>query len=177
MTPIAAAGLDFESRGVERACELEAGEVLLLSTSLLTDRMLFHSRVVDRLEQSRRVRIWTTAARDGATGSGSAEVESFPRILPYREFPYNYLRRLNEFAWDFSLRPPSRLSMMRHVRNGSQRAHVRALALDRRAAPAQAARAPSPAPRRSRQPDWAYQDIACQRCLESLRRGPGRKSK
>jgi hypothetical protein len=128
---IEAAELDFESRGVERGCELEAGEVLLLSTSLLTDRMFFHSRVVDRLEQSCRVRIWTTAAREGdprsATGSGSAEVESFPRILPFREFPYNYLRRLNEFVWDFSLRPPSRLSMMRHVRNGSQRAHVRAL--------------------------------------------------
>lgn len=29
--------------------------------------------------------------------------------------------------------------------------------------------------RRTRRPDWSYQDLACQRCLESLQRGLGRK--
>jgi superfamily II DNA or RNA helicase len=43
------------------------------------------------------------------------------------------------------------------------------------AAPTPVAEPPVPIRRVSRGPDWSYQDLACQRCLDSLRGGPGRK--
>jgi len=111
--------------------------VLVLTSSLFTDRMFLYTRFLDVLSDGAAVKVWATSAQNpdlsGIWGAPPALVEDFPVVSPYREFPYNYLRRLNEFAWDFSQRPPSRLSMMRHLWNGTQRPRVRALKLPARA--------------------------------------------
>jgi hypothetical protein len=53
----------------------------------------------------------------GAVHCPHVTFSTFPAIMPFREFPYNYARRFNEYVWDFALRPPSRMSMHRHVRD------------------------------------------------------------
>jgi len=109
-----------------------AKEVLFLSSSLLTDRMLFHSQLLEELAKSCTARIWTAAPRQEGGETAAAVVESLPAVAAFREFPHNYLRRLNEFAWDFRLRPPSRVSIDRHIKSNTMRAHVRALKLPAR---------------------------------------------
>lgn len=109
---------------------------LLLSTSLLVDRVFLYSGLVDRLTKKGDVSIWASTRSPGDDGQNwkniGAAVESFPEVRPFREVPYNYLRRLNEFVWDFRYRPTSRLSMMTHVRNKQFRLSVRALKLPAR---------------------------------------------
>lgn len=110
----------------------QAGQhILMLSSSLLTDRMLHRTQLLDTLSAHANVGVWATSARDtrflGDWQQSPASVESFPAVVPFKEFPYNYLRRLNEFTWDFRTKPPSRLSMMRHVRNDQQSLLIRAL--------------------------------------------------
>lgn len=104
---------------------------LLLSSSLLVDRVLLHTDLVSSLSEIGEVSIWATSAGDDQYSSLwahlNAEVQSFPAVEPFREFPYNYLRRLNEYAWDYRLQTPSRLSMSRHVREKEQKLSVRAL--------------------------------------------------
>ena len=111
--------------------------VLVLTSSLFTDRMFLYTRFLDVLSGGAEVKVWATSARGphlrGVWGAPPALVEEFPAVSPFKEFPYNYLRRLNEFAWDFGQRPPSRLSMMRHLWNGTQKPRVRALKLPARA--------------------------------------------
>lgn len=107
--------------------------VLFLSSSLLDDRKLLYTECLDILSEWAKVKVWATSARTSEYKDiwniSSATVEDFPPVLPFREFPYNYLRRINEFAWDFKLRPPSRLSMMTHVRKKNQKMRIRVLKL------------------------------------------------
>jgi hypothetical protein len=107
--------------------------VLILSSSLLTDRMVRYTRFLDLLARETRVTVWASSADNARHvqdwASTAAAVERFPKVRPFKEFPYNSLRRLNEFAWDFRQRPPSRLSMARHRGYpGHYLAAVRALA-------------------------------------------------
>ena len=105
--------------------------ILVLSSSLLTDRMFLYSGCLEALSREASVRVWAASARHAELRdrwkAGGAEVEPFPEVRPYKEFPYNYLRRLNEYVWDFRQRPPSRLSMMRHVRDRDIGLNVRLL--------------------------------------------------
>jgi len=79
--------------------------------------MLLHTRFLDILEDEASLSVWATSARHNhfrdAWKSTSVEVEPFPKIFQFKEI-YNYLRRLNDFVWDFRKSPPSRLSMMRY---------------------------------------------------------------
>src|SRR4051812_44513115 len=90
--------------------------VVVLTSSLLTDRMLLYTRFLDVLNDGASATVWATTAREERFRSlwdaSPAAVERFPAVRPFREFPHNYLRRLNEYVWDFRQRPPSRLSMM-----------------------------------------------------------------
>lgn len=108
-----------------------ASRFLVLSSSLLTDRMLLHTQFIDALDDFGNVEVWATSARNQkfleSWNTSNAKVSEFPGVLPFREFPHNYLRRLNEYAWDFSQRPPSRLSMMRHRRDKTTTTRIRAL--------------------------------------------------
>lgn len=97
------------------------GELLILSSSLLTDRMLLFSGALERLSQQAQVRVWATSAAGPAGGDAWVEcpvpVEPFPEVRPYKEFPFNYLRRLNDAVWDERAPVASRVSMRRHVRD------------------------------------------------------------
>jgi hypothetical protein len=112
-------------------------DILILSSSLLTDRMLLHTGVLEELRREGPVRVWATSARNDRYQdlwqASPAKVEEFPQVRPFKEFPYNYLRRLNEFVWDFRQRPPSRLSAMLHIRDKQRSATVQALKIPARA--------------------------------------------
>ena len=111
-------------------------KVLLLSSSLLTDRMLQHTKILSALNETTDVNVWATSARNPrfheVWSQTPACVNEFPEVRPFREFPHNYLRRLNEFIWDYHKRPPSRLSIDQHIRASNQRLRVRALKLPAR---------------------------------------------
>jgi hypothetical protein len=104
---------------------------LLLTSSLLIDRIFLYTNFVESLKQSGDVTIWAASMGHDKNSSiwekTNAKVEILPEVLPIREFPHNYLRRLNEFVWDYRLRLPSRMSMMRHVRNKQHTNLLRAL--------------------------------------------------
>ena len=108
-------------------------KILILSSSLLTDRMLRYSECLKTLTKGAEVHIWTASAdhdigREVWQSFGKlVRVEPFPEVRGFREIPFNYLRRLNEFAWDFHLRPPSRLSTYKHLRKNTMTRSIRAL--------------------------------------------------
>jgi hypothetical protein len=92
--------------------------------------MLRNSNWLSKLSNSSRVQVWASSAHDLIAWDGAHSlVKPFPVVHPFKEFPYNYLRRLNEFAWDFYLKPPSRLSIQKLVRNRNQALFVRSLKL------------------------------------------------
>lgn len=93
--------------------------VLVLTTTLMTDRMILYTRFLPVLREYAQVEVWAKSYTQFAqVWQGlDAIVCAFPETLPYKEFPYNYMRRLNEFVWDFKLQIPSRLSIYRHTRN------------------------------------------------------------
>lgn len=104
---------------------------LLLTSSLLVDRVFQYTNAVKTLSKSGEVNIWATSIKNNLVSSVwdnlPATIESMPEILPFREIPHNYLRRLNEFTWDYRYYPPSRMSLMEHVKNKKQRLSVKAL--------------------------------------------------
>jgi hypothetical protein len=123
--------VDSEELHGARGFREAAKGFLVLSSSLLTDRMLLHSGFIDALNDSGPVEVWATSTSNQkffeAWKDSRAKISEFPDVSAFREFPHNYLRRLNEYVWDFRQRPPSRLSMMRHVRDRRTHPYVRAL--------------------------------------------------
>jgi CDP-Glycerol:Poly(glycerophosphate) glycerophosphotransferase len=109
-------------------------KVLMLSTSLLVDRVFRYSGLIDRLLQDRvNVEIWNSSA-DGEDGSSRSEITSrpFPEVRPFRELQHNFPRRLNEFVWDYRHKLPSRESMMKHRRNTQHIPVIRSLKIPAR---------------------------------------------
>src|SRR5262245_33495891 len=90
-------------------------KVVVLSSSLLTERIILDSSVLEARHHTAELRYWTTSEKNIDYNMNGVEralrIEKFPQIRPFKEIPYNYLRRLNEYAWDYKLRPPSRLSV------------------------------------------------------------------
>ena len=90
-----------------------------------------HTGFLPALGDESSVKVWPTSASNARLRKMweqvPTQVESFPQIRPFKEFPYNFIRRLNDYTWDFHLRDPSRMSMMRHIRNGEQQWYIRAL--------------------------------------------------
>jgi len=92
-------------------------KILILSSSLLTDRMLSFSSFSEFANDANiSFEIWSTSIQEEERISEKIFKKPFPKVLPFKEFPYNFLRRLNDFAWDYRLKSPSRLSMMKWVR-------------------------------------------------------------
>jgi hypothetical protein len=112
-------------------------KAVILSSSLLTERMLLYSSFPPALAGRIQTELWTTSQRNldfqRENGAPQMAVEPFPAIKPFREFPYNHLRRLNEFTWDYRLRPPSRSGAMKRIRDSEARFYIRALQLPARA--------------------------------------------
>lgn len=106
-------------------------KVLVLCTSPLIERMLVYSDFMTHLSANALLKIWASSYNvpelRKVWSQSPGAVESFPQIRPFKEFPYNFLRRLNEFVWDFRQRTPSRLSIIRHVRDKSMRSLIRSL--------------------------------------------------
>src|SRR6267378_843150 len=69
---------------------------LVLSSSLLTDRMLLHSGFIDALDDCVEVEVWATSAKKQEFyeiwKESRAKIVAFPRVFPFKEFPHNYLR-------------------------------------------------------------------------------------
>ena len=105
--------------GVNVAGTSRRARVLVLSSSLLTDRMLMYSRFRERLAELADGRIWTMSARNADFQPPSVvegcPIEPLPELRPFKEFPYNYLRRLNEMTWDYAQQTPSRLSIRKNL--------------------------------------------------------------
>lgn len=106
-------------------------EVVVLSSSLLTDRMLLNTNFVPELAKHLRVRLWTMSARNGdftpPRHTEGSVVEPFPEVRPFKTFPHNYGRRLNEAVWDWAQQSPSRSSIRKHIPERFGGAIVRSL--------------------------------------------------
>ena len=94
--------------------------IVILTTSLLTDRMFLYSECLAKLAERAEVEVWSTSVMNSEQASVwdqcPVKVVPYPKVGSFREFPHNFLRRANERAWDYRLQLPSRLSMHRHVR-------------------------------------------------------------
>lgn len=92
--------------------------IVVLSSSLLVDRMLVHTDFLETLSRSARAEVWATSASGAAANplwqSQPATVRALPAVRSFREYRHNYLRRLNETVWDLRQREPSRISMLQH---------------------------------------------------------------
>ena len=102
--------------------------LLVLTTSLLTDRMLWYSGFFPELSDQFDITTWAWASelhRRGSWQAPSVRVEDFPAVGHFKMFPHTYLRRINEFMWDYRLRPPSRMSHRRHVADLGMRPWLR----------------------------------------------------
>lgn len=81
---------------------MSRGQILVLSSSLLTDRMIMHGGLLPTLATHHEVEVWAASARHAefaATWSAvPARVRPLPEVRHFREV-HNYLRRVNEFAW------------------------------------------------------------------------------
>ena len=99
----------------------ERNRVLLLSTSLLDDRKLIYSESINMLADEVDVSIWATSRRNSGSAAMWAEVLAdvypFPEVLPFREFPFNFLRKVNNAAWDFRVPTAARRGVHRLVRS------------------------------------------------------------
>lgn len=94
---------------------------LLLSTSLLVDRVFLYTGLIDTLTKYGDVSVWASSLGDFDAESSwadtNADIEMLPSVRAFREIPHNFLRRFNEYVWDYRYLPPSRMSMMEHVRS------------------------------------------------------------
>lgn len=111
-------------------------KVLLLTSSLLVDRVLTHTNLIETLNQYCDTVVWAVSRGDDQNSSvwknSQAQVEEFPHVEPFKAFPYIYTRRLNEFVWDYRHRIPTRMSVQQHLRDRSEPPSVRALKLPAR---------------------------------------------
>lgn len=105
--------------------------VLLLSTSLLVDRVYKYTGLIEELSKQARVRIWASSYADADWARSwagiDADVQGFPDVRSFKEVPHNLLRRFNELVWDYRYLPPSRISMHRHVRSKNASGTIKAL--------------------------------------------------
>ncbi len=111
-------------------------KILLLSSSLLVDRVLIHTDLIEKLNRRADVCVWAVSRGDAQNADVwrdlKATVEPFPAVGHFPEIPHNYLRRLNEFVWDYRQKLPGRVSMQRHVRDKNMPLSVLALKIPAR---------------------------------------------
>lgn len=109
-----------------------AGPILVLTSSLLTDRMVRYSTFLGALKRHVDVVVWSTAARpEGvarmANGDAATEFLAFPAEP---EFPHGaeLLRRLNDTIWMGRLNLPSRVDQISKASRARPPVAMRALA-------------------------------------------------
>lgn len=96
----------------------ERPRVVVLSSSLLVDRMLAHTDFLPTLAAGADVEVWATSAANPDAAhvwhGHPAHVRAMPPVRPFRELRHNVPRRLVESVWDYRQREPSRMSLLRH---------------------------------------------------------------
>lgn len=93
-------------------------KILILTSSLLTDRMLAPTAVLEQLGADAEVRVLATsmaAESDGAwpPNTPTCSVEAFPPVATVRFFPAGLLQELTDIAWETRHRPISRVDRAR----------------------------------------------------------------
>jgi hypothetical protein len=85
--------------------------ILILSSSLFTDRILFYSSILNVYPKA-NFTIWKTSYLDSVDSeiNTMVDLEEFPKIQPLSE-KLNFLRKVNDFAWTFKLNAVSIKSM------------------------------------------------------------------
>lgn len=115
---------------------MKQSKILLLSSSLLVDRVFVHTDLIETLCAFGEPIVWAVSRGDRHNSAVwencPTRVEKFPAIAPFRIFPHTYLRRLNEFVWDYRRPIPSRESVRRHRWNKSEPFSMRALKIPAR---------------------------------------------
>ena len=110
--------------------------VLLLTSSLLVDRVFVHTNLIENLNRSCDTVVWAVSRGNDQNSSvwenSPAQVEEFPHIEPFKAFPYLYTRRLNEFVWDYRHKIPTRMSVKQHLRDRIEPLSIRTLKLPAR---------------------------------------------
>jgi hypothetical protein len=104
---------------MKKECAADAGRMVVLSSSLLIDRMLVHTGFLYTLKQAGiSVNVWASSAQNSQYrrlwNAQPAEVRALPEVKAFRQLLHNYPRRLNEALWDIRQNEPSRMSMLRH---------------------------------------------------------------
>lgn len=113
----------LKDKHINHKSDKKKPHIVLLTSSLLTDRVFLYTNFLNELKKSASINVWATSARNSdfkeMWQQTSVKVDEFPQVKPFRIFPYSYLRWMNELVWDYSKDSPSRMSMMVHVRNKS----------------------------------------------------------
>ena len=116
--------------------EVERPKILLLTSSLLVDRVFVHTSLIETLNRCCDTVVWAVSRGNDQNSSvwehSPAQVEDFPHVEPFKAFPYIYTRRLNEFVWDYRHPIPTRMSVKQHVRDRNEPSTIRALKLPAR---------------------------------------------
>lgn len=83
-------------------------KVLLLTTSVFTDRMLQHSTFLDDFKKEFEVEIWAKSFVSNPEDWNVKDitVDAFPNVNPLPHW-IGYLRRINEYAWMYNLNAES----------------------------------------------------------------------
>lgn len=103
----------------------EHPRILFLSSILLMDRVLRYTSCLDAISaRGFETTIMTTSGTHEASLKSNGTLP-FPAVKPYRMFPYNYLRRFNDFLWDAQNPSPSRESAGRLYRHAGLSSRMR----------------------------------------------------
>src|SRR6476661_1671245 len=79
-------------------------KILILTTSVFTDRIYQHSTFLEEIKKEFDVEIWARSFMSNAADWNMKEinVKPFPVVRPVHYW-LNLLRRVNEFAWMYTL--------------------------------------------------------------------------
>ena len=106
-------------------------KLLILSASLLIERILLFTNFTDELEKDFEITIWATSYKDEGLRElwdrKFKNVQQFPEFKPLKYFPHSILRRINERAWDLRYKPACRISFYEIRRKYQIPAHLKLL--------------------------------------------------
>jgi hypothetical protein len=93
-------------------------KIVILSSSMLNDRMILYNNFLTELSREADVVIWPTAWDKSAYENiniPGVTIEKFPKVAPMRHRRV-LLRRLNDYTWDAKNLSTSRKSFWKHTR-------------------------------------------------------------
>jgi hypothetical protein len=101
-------------------------KILIITTSVFTDRMYQHSTFLDNLKKEFLIELW---AKSIVSNPNDWEIENIkvkpiPEVNPLKHW-INILRRINEFAWMYSLKARSLEINQKYMRNQKKIARLK----------------------------------------------------